>query len=136
VAMAGQRFEVIGVQRERRQLRSERRQQAGMEGMGMRHHLHVRPPTQNLGMDGPFGMPAALALELVTVEADQYEIFMGKNFAQTARVALEPEAAAFWVAQRKVAQRHVAMTLHFEYAACRGQLIELFLKHHCKLSIR
>ena len=94
--------------------------------MRVRHDVNVGPHAQDFRMDRPFRMAAARPGQLLAVPIDQDEIAGAHDFAEPDAVALEPEAAPLRIAQRQMAERHVAVALHLEDAAGARELFERF----------
>src|SRR5215468_3353385 len=80
----------------------------------MGYYVNVRSCAQNFGMDGPFGMPPAVAGDLAAVPIDQHEIVGSRHLAEPDAVALHPEAASAALAHRQVPERHVAVAFHLK----------------------
>src|SRR6185312_9504685 len=85
----------------------------------------VRPRLQNLGMDRPFIVALAGAVELLAVEGEQHEILLVEHLAERDAMPLQPEAAALRIAHRDMAEDAVAMAVQLEDPARLGEELEL-----------
>ncbi len=94
----------------------------------MRHRVEVGPRLEDLGVDRPFAVPAARAVELLAVEIAEDEVAVIEQLAERDVMALQPEAAAFGIAHRDMAEDAVAMAVELENAPALGKLVELLPK--------
>src|SRR5579875_2602632 len=91
----------------------------------MRAGVEIGPRLEQLGMYRPFAVTAAGTVELLAVEVDEDEIAVIEQLAQRDVMPLQPEAAAFGIAHRDMAEDAIAMAVQFEDAPGLGELVEL-----------
>ena len=85
--------------------------------------VHVGPCPHDLGVQRPFEVAQARALEHVAVEVDEDEV-IALHLGEREVAALEPQAAAEGVAVREMAHRHIAVALEFEDPVCARNVVQ------------
>ena len=90
----------------------------------MRHRVEIGPRLEDFGMDRPFAVPAAGAVKLLAVEIAEDEIAVIEQLAQRDMMALQPEAAAFGIAHRDMAEDAIAMAVELKDPPALGELVE------------
>ena len=100
------------------------RQHGGVERVGVRHHVDVRPGPEDLGVNRPLQVAQAGAVEDLAVEVEQDEVAGADDLLQADVAALEPEPAAAGIPQRQMPERHVVVALKVEDAMRPGQVAQ------------